>query len=156
MPFEARIVKAEEPPLVANGDLDLPPDLAALAEQLADDSTHLAASYPPTVAKLARRASEGFFATHPKSRRRTSILVATSASVAAGLAALLAGFVALTQIPVSDPPVHSPAPSSPPQFITTAAPSESIISLTELSSPEVEAILDLMERTPDNTIRVSF
>jgi len=148
MPFDPKLIHADEPSLAANGDLNLPPDLAALAEQLRDDATHLAASYPST------------FTSHlptlrpHQPRRRTTALIALV--TAASLAALLAGFVVFWQSPESNPRTHSPGPAAPTHYVTTAVQAENVISLTELSSPELEALIDLMVRSPDNALRVSF
>jgi hypothetical protein len=147
MPFDPKLIHADEPALAANGDLNLPPDLAALGDQLRDDASHLAACYP-AVSTLAAPILR------TNAARRLSIAVIVSAS-AVSLAALLAGFVTFSQSPESDRKTHSREPSGP-HFVTTAAPSDITISLTELSAPEVEALLDLTERSLDSTIRVSF
>jgi hypothetical protein len=162
MPFDPKLIQAEEPPLAANGDLNLPPDLAVLAEQLRDDAAHLAAAYPaitntPTrsvsegIFTQARSASEGPSRRHLQIRRPTALIAST---IAATLAVLLAGLAVFWHAPEATLQKHSPTPST--HFITSAAHSDTTISLTELSSPELEAFLDLMERSPDNALRVSF
>jgi hypothetical protein len=146
MRFDPKLIHVEEPPLAANGDLNLPPDLAALAEQLSDDANHLAALYPAISDTPTRSVSEGFGRQHVQPRHRTT------AFIAAAFAASLAGFVVYWQSPQLTPQKDFPTPS---HFITSTSPSETTISLTELSSPELEAFLDL-ERLPDNALRVSF
>jgi hypothetical protein len=151
MPFDPKLIQAEEPPLAANGDLNLTPDLAALTEQLRDDATHLAALYPATIDTQARSASERPGRRHLQIRRPSALIAST---IAATLAALLAGLAVFWHAPEATLQKHSPTPST--HFITSAAHSDTTISLTELSSPELEAFLDLMERSPDNALRVSF
>ena len=46
MPFDPRLIHPDDAPLGPDGDLDLPDDLSALAEQLSDDAVHLSARYP--------------------------------------------------------------------------------------------------------------
>jgi hypothetical protein len=46
MRFDPRLIHPDDPPQKTGGELDLPADLAALAEQLSDDAAHLAARYP--------------------------------------------------------------------------------------------------------------
>jgi hypothetical protein len=147
MPFDPKLIHADEPPLAANGELNLPSDLAGLAEQLRDDAAHLSAAYPPTIAAHSPLLRSN-------QTRRTAALIASAS--AASLAALLAGFVVFWQRPESIPQKHSPVPSTPSHLVTSTAASETVISLTELSSPELEALIDLMERSPDNAVRVSF
>ena len=43
MRFEPRVIPGEEPPTDETGELLLPVDLQALADQLFDDAAHLAA-----------------------------------------------------------------------------------------------------------------
>src|SRR5262245_12352133 len=54
MPFDPKLINPDQPPLSADGDLDLPADLKALAEQLCEDASHLASCYPsPQLAQPA-------------------------------------------------------------------------------------------------------
>lgn len=46
MPFDPRIIPVDQPPLCDDGGLDLPDELAELAEQLADDAVFLSQRYP--------------------------------------------------------------------------------------------------------------
>lgn len=46
MRFEPRVIPGDEPPTDEAGELLLPDDLQALADQLFDDASHLAARYP--------------------------------------------------------------------------------------------------------------
>src|SRR3954463_15554354 len=51
MSFDPKIIAAEDPPLTADGDIDLPADFAALGEQLRDDAVHLVNRYPARASK---------------------------------------------------------------------------------------------------------
>ena len=53
MSFDPKLIHPDEPPLTPAGDIDLPDDLAALAEQLSDDATHLATCYPADISQRA-------------------------------------------------------------------------------------------------------
>jgi hypothetical protein len=50
--FQPRLIHPEPPPEDSEGDLDLPDDLSALADQLQDDATHLANRYPAEASSL--------------------------------------------------------------------------------------------------------
>jgi hypothetical protein len=56
MPFDPHIIRPDDAPLDAHGELQLPDDLAELAAQLGDDASFLAQTYP---AKLPSRFSRG-------------------------------------------------------------------------------------------------
>jgi len=151
MPFDPKLIQADDPPLAADGDLNLPAHLSHLAEQLSDDAAHLAARYPPAAAVQARSASEGFGRRNPSTRR-----FAPAALIATALAACLAGFSAFWQSPKSSLQERVPLPSEPSRFVASTPSSDTAISLTELSTPELEALLDLTERSPENALRISF
>lgn len=157
MPFSGRLFEPDDSPL--------PDELAALAAQLADDANYLAASYP---APALTPAVFGGPAIAP--RTRTAWLV-RSASGVAGLssaAALILAAVFFWELPTADHQV----PQAPRQTAATeppfaAADSEAalhhepiaapaIASVRTLSGPELEAVLDLLERESSEASRVSF
>ena len=149
MPFDPKIIAAEDPPLTAEGDIDLPADLTALGEQLRADALHLANCYPGSLSKPIGIAAE-------KRRRFGRMLAATlcgsivaASSIAFGVFHL--GHPLLLQHLRSS----SPGPAAQSSFVSSIAPSETI-SLSELSEPELEAVLDLMEREPSTPVSVSF
>ena len=140
MPFDPKLIQAHEPPLTATGELDLPPELASLAEQLTDDAAHLAGCYPPNTATGARSVSEG------PNRQRAQTHRYTAAFVASASAASLAGLILFWQDLKSKPIDHSAPPSGTSHAIATKLSSDLTISLTDLSTPEIEALLDLTDR----------
>jgi hypothetical protein len=150
MPFDPKLLHPEEPSLAANGELDLDPALASLAEQLTDDAAHLAASYPPTSLTRAPSARE------ETGRRRAPSHHYTAALIACALAACLVSFVLVWQGPTSKLLDRSSPPSETSHAIATQVSADTTISLTDLSTPEIEALLDLTDRSPHNAIRVSF
>ncbi|HEX5105843.1 MAG TPA: hypothetical protein VFV87_18625, partial [Pirellulaceae bacterium] len=76
MPFDPKLIHPDQAPLFPDGEIDLPPDLAALGEQLRDDARHLAACYPAD-----RDAANSLPAGKQRSRRWKRIAVmATSAA----------------------------------------------------------------------------
>ncbi|MDX1945006.1 MAG: hypothetical protein SFU86_06335 [Pirellulaceae bacterium] len=170
MPFDPKLIHPDEPPVNGAGDLELPDDLSALAEQLTDDAAHLAASYPAELvpAELVPAVSQAAAVARPAIqsparrglRSRTGVALLTAA-VAAGLAISLSVPLAVSQWPASsagNPSVATAPPAAPeaeappaapnqgdePVPIKSAAPrSQTVLSLTELSGPELEALLDL-------------
>jgi hypothetical protein len=145
MPFDPNLIPADEAPLTANGEINLPDELAALAEQLRDDSAHLAAVYPASPANGGQQ---------PATTSRKNQYAAAAAVAATTLAAVLGGLVVLWQgaKPLAVTTNTVPPPS---EFVSTSAPPATTVSLTELSSPELEALLDLIQRQPE-TVSVSF
>lgn len=174
MPFDPRLIHPDDAPLRPDGDLDLPADLAALAEQLADDAFHLSARYPaarePQVALAAElvESAERIKTTGQPARgtwRRAAVLVGAGlASVAViGLSLLslsarrddgdrASEFVSTPALPAdrAAPAVVAPTP------VTFAAPATSSLSLGELSAPEMEALFDLLQREPNRASTISF
>ena len=150
MRFDPKVISAEEPPLASDGEIELPADLSALAEQLGDDAAHLADCYQPGRATHQMPPS-------PASRRR-GIAIATAALGGSALAAA----IAITLIGWQGPaPLATSASSTksdalPPSFRGVSATAEASVSLADLSGPELEAWLDLMEREPGHRISVSF
>ena len=151
MPFDLKLIRPDDPPLTPNGELDLPSDLKALAEQLGEDAAHLAACYPPRQ-EIAQPAAA------VAGRRRAVIGTAAGAIVlasvllgAAGvwLAAPGAGGVKKADIAAmpGDPAATIPHDSVP--VVST-------VSLADLSPPEIEALLDLIEREPNQIGSIAF
>ena len=154
MLFDPKLIRPENAPLLPDGELDLPPELAALAEQLRDDSAHLATRYPAARNDL------------PAGKRsvaaRRWIKIATLAASAA--AALLVAAVVVEMFDVAarsptvaDRPANNTAKLAVPDrslaapavpAVPPAAHGSATISLTELSGPELEALLDLWHREP--------
>ena len=154
MPFDPKLIRAQEPPLAADGELELPCELQALASQLRDDASHLAACYP------AQRREVLAPATRP-ARRPQSI---TAAMSGVALAVLLLG---VTAVLWRLPRPHAAAPVVAPNHVT-AAPQRPLVieevaerpapavSLVSLSGPELEALVDLLERDRAAVATVSF
>lgn len=145
MPFD--LIQPDDAPLRGDGEIDLPADLAALGEQLRDDALHLAKRYPAG-AELTRQ---------PEPARRLQSWKKIGVLAASAVATVLAGVVAVQLLdePTANPhlataPVTSvPEPSvvTRPEVPATIA-SPPTVSLTELSGPELEALLDLWQREP--------
>jgi hypothetical protein len=172
MPFDPRLIHPDQPPLLPGGELDLPADLMALAEQLTDDAAHLAARYPADCASqgaLAAELVESAERIKRYSRPRRSLLM-TAAVIGAGLASIAAlGItVALAWRPddnqASDGPVITAAAAgasagraelnAPPP--TPPLHSSATLSVGELSGPELEALLDLLNGEPHSVASISF
>ena len=153
MPFD--LIQPDDAPLREGGEIDLPADMAALGEQLRDDALHLAKRYPAGAELTALRPE-------PASTRRSRSVSWKKFTVLAGsaLATVLAGIVAvqLIDLPQSNPRVAiapdsgatQPAVANPAEIPATMAPAATV-SLTELSGPELEALLDLWQREPART-----
>jgi hypothetical protein len=169
MPFKPHLIHPEDPPLSPEGELQLPAELAALAEQLGDDARHLAARYPATRGQLAcgplaprAESSQVNLAVDAAgSRRWPKAAVLAGSSLATVLVCLFAiqqfgseskpGPSALAARPAAP---AAPAALSQPVFAPAAAiavPSFGpTISLGELSGPELEAVFDLWQRSEDD------
>ena len=145
MPFDPKLIPADDAPLTADGEIKLPDDLAALAGQLRDDAAHLAAVFPATPSEHRRQ---------PAAASRNNQYTVAAAVAGTTLAAVLGGLVVLWQGAKPLAVTTNSAPS-PTEFVSTAASPATTVSLTELSSPELEALLDLIQRQPE-TVSVSF
>ena len=154
MPFDPKLIQPDDAPLLPSGEIDLPPDLAALGEQLRDDALHLAARYQPGSA-IGRELVEQASASGARSRTWKKIAVLA----ASGLATMLAGVFAVQMFgtPQANPgvavapvvPQENPSePAAVPTALSTSIGSPPMVSLTELSGPELEALLDLWQREP--------
>lgn len=151
MPFDPKLIPPDDAPLRPDGEIDLPAELAALGEQLRDDAQHLAKRYP------AARDGAAPVAIVARARARSWGKVAVLAASAA--ATVLAGVVALQiAIPQKATPSVAERPDSAgnnavvaPEAVPAAGESigsPTTVSLTELSGPELEALIDLWQREP--------
>jgi hypothetical protein len=170
MRFDPKLIHPDEAPLAADGEIDLHDELAALAEQLRDDATYLAARYPATgnVSPLLRgtpnpsvRLKSGG-AKDPSSRRRAAIVAGAVSGCALALALAVAG-VWLMPGPLADmaegqAAIAATAVERPAAAAALVHPSShpATVSLADLSTPELEALLDLWQEEPGRGISVSF
>lgn len=151
MRFDPKLIHPEDPPLAADGELELPADLAALAEQLGDDAAHLASRFP------AARTEDRV--TTRSAGHSTALSYWKFALVGSSLAALLLAVavwqmqpgqptVNRTAVATSPLPIHTPSLASPTAVDT--------VSLADLSAPELEALLDMLDRDPNRVTSISF
>src|SRR5262249_5244777 len=146
MRFDPKVVRGDNAPLTPDGEIDLPAELAELAEQLGDDAAHLAATYPPVRTTRLKSPSGSW-------RKRVAIVAAAfgglSLAVAIILAVVLQGPLVASRSEAGGPAQLAPS-------LTSVSPvPEATVSLVDLSGPELEAWLDLMERESRN-VSVSF
>lgn len=164
MQFDPRLVRLDKP-LASDRELALPDELALLGEQLGNDAAHLAASYPP-----GRAPTWPCVGAAAPSRGRAWILAAAASGVltAASLILILlwrslpptgsAGADVVRAIPQ----LAGTASEGVPQLPNTGTSARSTSSaspmaaLTELSAPEIEALLDLWQRDRSQVASVSF
>ncbi len=177
MPFNPRFIHPDDAPVRADGELDLPPDLAELAEQLADDAAHLSTRFPANRASHVALAAELVDSAEriksagqePDRQGRHRAMRAAALIAGGGLATLAA--IGLTLSLASRPldfrhapasvstleyPVHEADSAPSPIPASLAAPAVATLSLGELSAPEMEALFDLLQRDPGRTSSVSF
>jgi hypothetical protein len=163
MPFDPKLVRPDDAPLLPSGEIQLPDELAALAEQLSDDAAHLSARYPAAdeahVAlsaelTLAAELTQSAARLKSQSRRRVAMLLGVgAASVALCVLPLVrSGSETPPQVPregiVDSRSTLVPAPRP--------LPAATNLSLGELSAPEMEALFDLLERDATRPGSVSF
>jgi hypothetical protein len=165
MRFDPKLIHPDEAPLLPSGDIDLPADLAALGEQLRDDAAHLAARYSAEDGELAAGLA-------PAVRSRKWIRIAALAgTAAAALVVTVIGIDQFGRIDRTAPVVAVRPPSAVPHrtvpydavpadhaAVKVSTPSSAefpalggsmtTVSLTDLSGPEFEALLDLWQREP--------
>ncbi len=159
MRFDPKLIHPDEPPLAADGELDLPADLAALAEQLGADAAHLTATYPvgriPTSPVPVGRSP----ASSPTWKRVRDLAVGAAAIAALWIAAVAwqppQGEQPLVHTVPADSPAALPAPTSPVAAIANPAASD-VVSLAELSGPELEALLDMLDGDSARDTSISF
>jgi hypothetical protein len=168
-PFKAQLIQPDDAPLLPGGEIDLPADLAALAEQLGDDAAHLARRYPADRAPAVALSAE-LIESAARIKRRSRSRVAMLAGVSLASVALVAISVAVGlqdrrgPMPKRDSLVASPpallpasgleAPELSPLPVTHAA--AGTLSVGELSGPEMEALLDLLNSEPKSVASISF
>lgn len=181
MPFDPRLIHPDEPPLGPAGELDLPEDLAALAAQLADDAAHLAARFPAErvlaaqseeLAKAAERINS--HALRPQARAAASLVL--GATMGAGLASVaVLGLTIWLSLRFGDSlpdPVDAarslPALAQSESESTTRPPATSgatpaaanrpsaMLSVGQLSGPELEGLFDLLDEGPPSAASISF
>jgi hypothetical protein len=157
MPFDPKLIHPDDAPLLPDGEIQLPDDLAALADQLSDDAAHLSARYPASAQpQLALAAELTLSAARLKSqsRRRAAILLGVGAAS-----------VALCLLPFVRPSREMPSPAPRERFVDSRPalipaarpmPAATNLSLGELSAPEMEALFDLLERDTTRSGSVSF
>jgi hypothetical protein len=170
MPFDPRLIHPDDAPLRADGELDLPADLAALANQLADDAVRLSARYPanrePQVALAAQlvESAERIKATADRRRARKWLTFISGAGVASVVAVVLS--LSGWRPPADEQPVP-PATFSPvlagengtpssTKIGSLVAPPGTALSVGDLTAPEMEALFDLLQRDSNSTSSVSF
>ena len=150
MRFDPKLIHLDEPPLNLDGELNLPADLAALAEQLSDDAAHLAAQYP-----AARELRPRVGRSRASSYKRYILLGST-------LAALLIAVVVWQSMPGQpaanlSTSARSPVVAMPSHSPAIAAPAANdTVSLADLSGPELEALVDMLAHDPHRVTSISF
>lgn len=163
MPFDPRLIHPDEPPLRSDGELDLPADLAALAEQLGDDAAHLSACYPadrsPQVALAAELVQSAARIKRQHWFRSAAVVGTGLATVAAlGISLVIAARQApqasRPRQPVAVAPASPSDPSPPSDSLPVSA--AATLSVGELSGPELEALLDLLDNEPRSMASISF
>ena len=173
-PFEPRVVLPEPAPLDDAGELELPDDLAALAEQLQDDAAHLSTRFR-LEASPAATPLPGATARSPSSApMRIALLTTAAATIAIALSvaslANRSGIVdqadrqpqstaAETSADTSHEPIAIEAiqhPHADPAAQNTIDQSESLVLLGEASGPEREGLLDLLQQTASTETSISF
>lgn len=163
MPFDPKLVQPDDAPLKAGDEIDLPDNLAALGEQLRDDAMHLATCYPAAGRELGLLPQN---VARWRSRKwiKIAVLASTAAATLLITVATIRQFSAARAMRPTGPAlaaIQSPAeasgaldaaraadPASPALPIPAA--SSTSVSLTELSGPEFEALLDLWQREPQD------
>jgi hypothetical protein len=147
MPFDPKLIRPDDPPLTPNGELDLPSDLKALAEQLGDAAAYLAACYPPQH-EIAQPVAA------IPAWRRAVVAATVLASVvlgAAGVWLAVPGAGGVKKADIAAIPGDSVA-----TIPHDSVPVVSTVSLADLSPPEMEALLDLIEREPNQIGSIAF
>jgi hypothetical protein len=164
MRFEPKVILPDETPTTAEGDIDLPADLEALAGQLGDDARRLAECYP------AEASARPLGAVSPLADRRRQWRAALAATAVVLVGIAIAGGLQKWHAPADTQASVSPAAAQDRTAViedaTAGGEQRSLdleasrgrptLSLTDLSPPELEGLLDLLERDPHQAVRISF
>jgi hypothetical protein len=142
MPFDPKLIRPDDAPVDEGGELRLPSDLSALAQQLCDDAEHLSRVYPPATTK--------------PTARRWATRWSFAAPIGTALATALVIALTLWYASTSDSMLQASPGSSQAGLVSSAPPATTPVSLTELSAPELEAVLDVLEQDNTRPISVSF
>jgi hypothetical protein len=158
MRFDPKLIHPDEPPLDAGGELDLPADLTALGQQLGDDAAHLAATYPAN--RSLASSNMGHDARLRPAWRYARYLAASAAALAALWITAVAwqpqrGARPQPRTATSDVQSSAPHATSPVAAIAGST-QESHVSLPDLSGPELEALLDMLQDDPGRVTSISF
>jgi hypothetical protein len=180
LPFTPRIVVAEPAPLTDTGELELPDDLAALADQLSDDAAHLSSKYPasdaPVVPKsvVSSGSRDPVDASGPKRaamrQRASTFALASCVAVAALSLITLSSAIFNDQITEPSEQSISARDSQPSESTSEFTPvrvslatdeqaepvSRPLIMLGGASGPEREGLLDLWRDEAGERASISF
>jgi hypothetical protein len=173
MPFDPRLIQPEPPPLDAQGQIDLPDDLAMLAEQLEDDARHLALCYPACGEKRPP-ISPGIGQAHEHRGRRLALILGSGLAgslVACSLLAVTIGLFAIrswrsTSVAVEPAALVAEGNSDSnidrrTAFSLEAAEYEANAHwapamLRNVSQPELEGLIDLWQNQSPEAATISF
>ena len=162
MQFDPKLIRDDD----ANfeGDLQLPDDLALMAQQLGDDAARLAATYPPPMPAVLASAGQ------VTPRRKNAWLMRSLAGTALAVGLVTISLVALNSqqppdVNLATPKIVDRSPpagslvvhespvtrSNPPTVPVTPA-----SWLGDTSGPELEALMDLWEKDQPAVRSLSF
>lgn len=162
MPFDPKLIREED----ANfeGDLQLPDDLALMAQQLGDDATRLAACYPPPVPSVLATVR------HVAPRQKNAWLMRSLAGIA-----LTTGLVTISLLAWNSRQQQDANHALPAAAATLPASGSLIVHegpaarnnlptvpvtpaswLGDTSGPELEALMDLWEKDQPAVRSLSF
>lgn len=155
MRFKAKFIDVETAPVDDFDELDLPDDLAMLAEQLSDDASYLAARYPADSEDQVELAKE----TPRKTNRRVSTRLMAYTALASVLVLALVFVPSQLQDPQNntasiDVPHHAISPTIEPEnYPVEVSPA---VFLQDVTGPEMEGLFDLMEQDAQAHTSVSI
>jgi len=166
MPFDPKLVPADKLPQTAGGDLELPADLKTLAGQLEADAAHLARCYPPRqdltqpamMALSARRrvvtryAGWGVFALLVIAT--LGFWLGTTISSIQGVKQESVAASNMLPAGTEDSQLVPPDTSDPNGIAISDSSAE--LSLSGLTGPELEALLDVLESEPGIIRSIAF
>lgn len=176
--FQPRLIHPDPAPVDLEGELQLPDDFAALAEQLQDDAAYLTNRYPAPLADEPLGATAGLpssarslgatagSSSSASPTRRFALLTTAAATMAAALSiGLLANRPAhdsQSSVPTQPtvgragdlPTAHTVAHQGPTLYDLDR--SEPLLLLGDATGPEREGLLDLLQQTASTETGVSF